>query len=295
DGTNRVGAPHTFTVTLMKDLGDGAGFVAFSGAHVDFTLTNSNGAAAALNAAASTCDDAGPNTDGNGKCTIVFTSALTGKVTGNASWTGTLGTPSAFTVSTNGVAPNSGPAVKTFVDAKIAISPDATNRVGAPHTFTVTLMKDLGDGNGFVAFSGAHVNFTLTDSNGAVSVLNAAASTCDDAGPNTDGNGQCTIVFTSNSAGKVTGNASWTGTLGTPSAFTVSTNGVAPNSGPAVKTFVDANIQIAPNGVNRVGASHTFTAHVNVNDGLGAGFVPAPAGTVITFTTVEANGATSTP
>ena len=49
---------------------------------------------------------------------------------------------------------------------------------------------------------------------------------------------------------------------------------------------VDANIQITPNGVNRVGQPHTFTAHVNVNDGTG-GFVNAPDGTVITFTTVD--------
>jgi len=47
---------------------------------------------------------------------------------------------------------------------------------------------------------------------------------------------------------------------------------------------VDANIQIAPNGVNRVGAPHTFTGHVNVNDGLGGGYVPAPAGTTISYT-----------
>ncbi len=45
------------------------------------------------------------------------------------------------------------------------------------------------------------------------------------------------------------------------------TDGVAPNSGDAVKTYVDANIQITPNGVNPVGATHTFTAHVNVNTG----------------------------
>ena len=31
-------------------------------------------------------------------------------------------------------------------------------------------------------------------------------------------------------------------------AFTVQTDGQAPNSGDAVKTFVDANIQITPNG-----------------------------------------------
>src|SRR6266511_557317 len=399
NATNEVGQPHTFTVTLQKDVGDGAGFVAFAGAHVDYTLTDTNGANSVLDAAASTCDDAGANIDAAGQCTIVFTSNSAGKVTGHASWTGTLGTPSAFTVETDNVAPNSGDAVKTFVDAniqispngvnrvgdshtftahvnvnaglgagfvaapdgtqisftinsgpgaftsanpcttaggtgsctitlsssttgvttvsastsvqvggvsltrstngvgansgpaaktwvnaKISIAPNATNEVGQPHIFTVTLQKDVGDGAGFVAFAGAHVDYTLTDTNGANSVLDAAASTCDDAGANTDAAGQCTIVFTSNSAGKVTGHASWTGTLGTPSAFTVETDNVAPNSGDAVKTFVDANIQISPNGVNRVGDSHTFTAHVNVNAGLGAGFVAAPDGTQISFT-----------
>ena len=45
--------------------------------------------------------------------------------------------------------------------------------------------------------------------------------------------------------------------------------------------MVDANIQITPDGVNRVGANHTFTAHVNVNPGTG--FVNAPDGTVVSF------------
>ncbi len=45
--------------------------------------------------------------------------------------------------------------------------------------------------------------------------------------------------------------------------------------------MVDANIQITPTATNRVGATHTFTAHVNVNDGTGS--VPAPDGTQITF------------
>src|SRR5262249_44637927 len=64
---------------------------------------------------------------------------------------------------------------------------------------------------------------------------------------------------------------------------TVSTNGVAPNSPPAVKTFVDSNIQITPNGTNPVGKTHTFTAHVNVNLGDGNGYVNAPNGTQISF------------
>ena len=80
------------------------------------------------------------------------------------------------------------------------------------------------------------------------------------------------MTFTSATPGQVTGNASWTGTLGTPAPFTVTTNGVAPNSGPAVKTFVNANIQITPEiAINPVSTDHTLTIHVNVNDRQGHG------------------------
>ena len=70
----------------------------------------------------------------------------------------------------------------------------------------MTLLKDIGDGNGFVAAAGEHVDVTLTDSNGAAHT--AATGTCTNAGANTDANGQCTITFTSPSTGKVTAHAS---------------------------------------------------------------------------------------
>ena len=41
--------------------------------------------------------------------------------------------------------------MKRWVNARISIAPNATNEVGQPHTFIVTLQKDIGDGNGFVA------------------------------------------------------------------------------------------------------------------------------------------------
>jgi hypothetical protein len=194
--TNRVGDPHTFTVTLMKDLGDGNGFVAAANEHVDFTLTDSFGAS--HSAATGTCTGAGANTNASGQCTITFTSNSTGKVTAHASSTLSLGSPATSVhVETDGVAPNSGNGVKTFVNAKISIAPTpATNRVGDPHTFTVTLMKDLGDGGGFVAAGGEHVDVTLTDSNGATH--SAPTGSCTTAGPNTNGSGQCSITFTSN-------------------------------------------------------------------------------------------------
>jgi len=253
--TNRIGQSHTFTVTLWKDLGDGNGFVKAANEDVDFTLTNSNGAA--HTAATGTCTNVGGNTDANGECTITFTSNSTGKVTAHASSTLAISGSAAFTVSTDGVSPNTGDAVKTFVNAKISITPStATNRVGDPHTFTVTLWKDLGDGAGFVKAQGEDVDFTLTDTNGASH--SAPTGSCTTAGANTDANGECTITFTSSATGKVTAHASSTLTLaGLP--VTVETDGSSLNSGNAVKTFVDAKISIAPSATNRVGQAHTFT------------------------------------
>ena len=72
------------------------------------------------------------------------------------------------------------------------------------------------------------------------------------------------------------------------------TNGVAPNSGDAVKTFVDANIQITPaTATNPVGTNHTLHCHINVNDGIG-GFVNAPAGTVCTVNITAGPGTPAT-
>jgi hypothetical protein len=135
-----------------------------------------------------------------------------------------------------------GDVVQKTPAAKIAISPlTATNGITEQHTFTVTVSKDLDDGNGFVGAAGEHVDFTLTDAGGAASVLNAASSTCDNAGANTNASGQCTIVFTSNTTGTVTAHATATITvLGTT--FTLATDGAGQNSGDGVKTFIDGTL-----------------------------------------------------
>jgi hypothetical protein len=128
------------------------------------------------------------------------------------------------------------------------------------------------------------VTVTLTASNGA---------TPNPAGPftgTTDAAGQFTVTFTSPTAGQVVGHACAVTSVGT-----VCTNGVAPNSGDATKTFVDANISIAPlEATNPVNTNHTLTATVLINDGSGAGFVPAPDNTLITFSLTNSNGATAT-
>jgi len=291
DDVNRVGDSHTFTVTVMQDDGLGGGFVAASGEHVDFILTDDHGANAVLNAATSTCDNGGPNTDSSGQCTIVFTSSTTGTVTGHASSSVQVGGLSLFR-ETDGTGHNSGDAVKTFVDARISISPDDVNEVGQTHTFTVTVEKDDGSGSGFQPASGEDVDFSLTDSNGASHLLDAATSTCDDPGANTDGSGQCTIVFTSNSAGLVDGHASANVHVGGLT-ISVATDGAGENSGDATKRFVDASIQINPPlDTNSIEESHTFTVTVKQNSGDGNGFVDAPDGTLVTVTLTPSDGAT---
>jgi peptidyl-tRNA hydrolase len=305
DQTNEVGQPHTFTVTVKKNAGDGNGFVPASVGDVDFTLVDHDGANSVVNTAASTCDDPGNNLDANGRCTIVFTSNTAGTVTGNASVQlvvggVTLNRDSDPATANAGSGPGgSGPATKRFVNARITIAPDQVNEVGQAHTFTVTVEKNTGDGNGFVPATEGDVDFSLADHDGANSIVDQAASTCDDAGPdNLDANGQCTIVFTSNTAGTVTGNASVTLVVGgvtltrDTDPATADVGSGPGGSGSATKVFVDARIRIAPDQTNEVGQAHTFTVTVEKNAGDGNGFVPASIGDV-DFSLVDHDGANS--
>ena len=273
DDTNEVGDDHTFKTIFWVDDGtdtdlDGemGTFDRWNGADVEVTLTNQNGAVA---------NPAGPfngitaNIVGDGEFDVTFTSDSAGQVIGNATGSATVGGV-LLTRSTDGVAPNSDAAVKTFVDAKITIEPDDTNEVGDDHTFKTIFWVDDGtdtdlDGEmgTFDRWNGADVEVTLTNQNGAVA---------DPAGPfngvtaNIVGDGEFDVTFTSDSAGQVIGNATGSATVGGV-LLTRSTDGVAPNSDAAVKTFVDAKITIEPDDTNEVGDDHTFKTIFWVDDG----------------------------
>ena len=102
----------------------------------------------------------------------------TGKITANATVAVNVGgtplirdtIPTTLTIP-SGYTPDSGPAVKTYVDATIDIAGDDSNRVSDPHLFTVTVKKDIGDGNGFVAASGQVATVTLAPTFGATPVV----------------------------------------------------------------------------------------------------------------------------
>ena len=142
--------------------------------------------------------------------------------------------------------------------------------------------------------SGETVTLSLANSNGAAWVLGTPLSNpCTGF---TDSNGECTVVFSSNSAGQVTGHASSNVSVGGLSLFR-ETDGNSPNSDDAVKTFVDAKIEIAPDGTNEVGDPHTFTVTVWEDDGSGSdadnemGTFDRASGETVTLSLTNSNGA----
>src|SRR5439155_760525 len=154
-----VGHPHTFTVTVMQNAGNG--YVAAANEPVTVTLTNQSGAVA---------NPAGPvsgTTNANGQFLVTFTSATAGKVVGHASTTFSVAGVSLTRATGNSHTGDSSDATKTFVDATISIAPSATNEVNHSHTFTVTVLENTGNGS-FVPAPNEPVTVTLTDQNGGV-------------------------------------------------------------------------------------------------------------------------------
>ena len=266
DGVNHIGVQHVLTGHVQ--VNDGTGWVdAPPGVNITFSI---NGAAPSLNC----------NTAAAGSCQVSYTSNVTGVDTISATTTVSV-SGNSITRTTGtliNTAAGGGPnATKRWVNARISISPNATNAVGQPHTFTVTLQQDIGDGAGFVALPNQHVDVTLTDAGGAVHTV--PIGTCTTAGANTNNSGQCTITFTSNSTGTVTGHASASVSVMGSANFTVATASGAPNSPDAVKTFVNAWIEITPaTASNAVGTNHVMTITVHALGGLlDAGTFPATA------------------
>jgi len=246
DDVNDVGDSHTFTVDVSTTIA-GNPTPAPDGTIVDVTLTHSN---AAGNPVVATTDTCATGTVG-GSCEVTFSSNVAGTITGHAEADVDIGDTTVH-VETGGTGNNPN-AFKVFVDGRITINPDDINGIGESHTFTVDVDKDEGAGAGFVAATVGNVDVTLTASDGAVVVLDGPASTCDDAQPdgdNLNASGQCTVVFTSNTTGTVTGHATVTMPLSTTEGtitITRETDGVngpgdSDNSDDAVKQFVDGSL-----------------------------------------------------
>lgn len=156
--------------------------------------------------------------------------------------------------------------------ARISISPSGVNAVGDTHTFTVKVERSFG--GGFAGVADLNPAVTLTASDGAA--VTGKVDACAITGTNADG--ECTVSFTSNSAGVVTGSASVTVPFPGTTGEVVSTNGLNGSSGAATKRFVDASVGITASAVNEVNDSHTFDITVT----------PLAAGTTVTVNSITA-------
>src|SRR5439155_7511155 len=112
-----------------------------SGTTITFSLTNSGGASASF---------VGPNsctTIGiTGSCDVTINSSTAGTTTVKASTSVDVGGVTLNRATGDGKAGDSLDATKKWAAARISIAPNATNEIGQPHTFTVTLEKDPGTG-----------------------------------------------------------------------------------------------------------------------------------------------------
>lgn len=275
-GVNAVGDPHPMMARL--EVNNGTGW-ADAPAGVTIAVVKIAGPGS-LSAPSCT-------TGAGGTCSVTLTSDAAGvSIIGASATVGVLGESLTRSTSSNAGPGGSGNVTKRWVDGAISISPTAVNPVGAAHTFRVTTTA-IPSGSG-------EATFLITPS--VTPTPDAISTTCDR--PQLTGDvATCTVTINDGSPGVFTANATARITMGGVTIIrstdaAVGTSGPG-GSGPATKTYVDANIQVGLDGVNAVGDPHTVTGHVNVNPGTGQ--TNAAEGTLITFTIVGGPGSLSAP
>jgi hypothetical protein len=267
DGVNAVGDPHT--VTGKAESNDATGWAAAAGETIHFAITQGVGDFVGG------VDSCVAGVDGT--CSVAIVSDEPGVTWVSASTSyAVLGVTMSRTTAVSGATDDDN-LRKEWVAASISIEPDAVNPVGKSHTFAITVTATSSGAS--ISFGDVATSVTPTPS--------AKADTCAAADRHVDNNVlTCTLTINSDRGGVFTANATATVSIGGVE-FNLATSG-AGGTGPAVKTYVDADIQVTPNGVNAVGDPHAVTGHVNVDEG--AGKVSAPAGTLIDFSIVSGPG-----
>lgn len=270
DGVNAVGDEHT--VIGKAEFNPADGWRAAEGQTIQFAITQ--GVGEFVNGVDSCVADA------NGTCSVKIVSDETGVTWVSASTSyDVLGVTLNRTTAKAG-ATDPGNLRKEWVDASIEITPSAVNPVGKPHTFNIEVKASS---------SGAAVDFGAVTTS-VTPAPDSKADTCAPADREVNGGVlTCTLTINSDAPGVFTANATAQVTIGGVQ-FELATNGQG-GSGAAVKTYVTANLQITPDGVNAVGDPHLITGHVNVDDGTGS--KNAPAGTLIDFDIVSGPGSLS--
>jgi LPXTG-motif cell wall-anchored protein len=291
NGINPVGQQHVFTVTVT----------AYPAGLTSVTFPSITTSVQPLpNVKTDTCGSpviTGPDPSTGtftATCTLTVDNSLANIFTANATAQVSMGGVTVIrTTAPNGslAGPGgSGPATKTYVDAAVAIAPTAVNEVGHPHVFNVTVTA-IPSGATPVVFNS--INPTIFPTPGST------VSTCGTpvlSGPAlvntvTEYFATCTVTINNNAAGTFTANVAAQVTMGGTSVTrTTAGNGslAGPGgSGPATKTYVDANIQISPlSATNSIGDPHTFAVTVNA---IPSGALPVDFGPVTIVVTSPTN------
>ncbi len=252
---NEADAPHTFTVTVTRDVGDGPAPVegatvalALDPNEADAVITSINGTALEPPATSAEC-----TTDAAGECEVVIEASEPGEVTLTAT---------TAQANDSGSLEFSGSADKDFVDFALQIEGGgAVNEVGSDHPFTVVLTQDTGDGP--VAFPDQTVTLTLDpgDSDAEFVSINGVPASGTEGECTTDANGECSVVVSASTAGSLVLTAEWE---------TLLDSGEVTRTDTATKDFVDFALQIEGGGaVNEVGSDHPFTVVLTQDTGDG--------------------------
>jgi len=249
NSTNEVGVDHTFTVTVKEDLGDGAGFVAVSGATVTPGITGAGSLTGT-----GTCQTG--TTDVLGQCTIIVHSTSAGVGTVSASTTVNVGGDSLTRALGDGLSGDSAKPTKTWVDANIALSPlTATNPVDKAHVITATVQQDPGTGL-VSAPDGTLVTFSLLN-NTAGAAFVGGINTCTTTG------GTCSVSINTATAGSVDIHATTTFNVGGVSLTRATGDGLSGDSVNANKVYTETALTTTASGTVQLGGTIHDTAHLS--------------------------------
>jgi uncharacterized repeat protein (TIGR01451 family)/LPXTG-motif cell wall-anchored protein len=296
DGTNPLGAEHIFTIDVVRTDGTTETSAA-DGTVVNFGWSGPTGSQVIeVNGAPDL--DATSCTTVSGSCTVTVDSD-TNFGSGTLTVTTVEGDLIGVGVRAETPTPDSDlTASKTWVDWRVTATPQsATNAVNQDHTFMLLLERNDGTG-GWVAETAGSIDVSWAGPAG--STITAVSAGTIDVPPTTatcdvDGSGECTVTVSSTTNGA--------GTL-TATSVNVSLPGYSPpgaapgaafdfdiDDETADKTWVAIRGTVTADGVNIVGEAHDFTLLVETQQVDGA-WIPAPAGTVATFTWTGAGAVT---
>jgi uncharacterized repeat protein (TIGR01451 family) len=237
--TNKVGDPHTFTVTV-KDHDDNN---ALAGVTVYLSTTFGTISANSV------------TTNSNGQATFTVLSNAAGH-THVTAWIDESG----GTGGTYNDGEEHDTATKTWEDVRIRIvPPDDTNPIKTNHTFTVYLEKTVDGDNWTSAGHDKKIDLTYTGTGAVVSVNNNSPPS--PLHGHTNGSGVVTVVAYSELPG--------------PGLLTANFNGEVDEidfdrTGTSQKTWIDYKITVTQvTNENPINTDHTFTVLLEENDGEG--------------------------